>query len=465
LFRAALRLVLLIPTARTMLSLVTLLLLPTMALGQAVAAESWAFLYPLVLMNETLTTEFTEGKQEGYNLISHKRAFSNASDRNVVQPNVDTLYSGVWFDLPAGDDFLTINVPDTKGRYYVWQWMDMWTNTFLSLGPRTTGMTAQSFRLVGPDYTGPMDESTLTAPTRNGFTILRILCNGPEDYAFVNSLQDGFNVSYSGGTSQSLSATQPLPPDVVAAMGAQEFFEYASDVMAAGNMPKEEDALMVRGLATIGVVPGETFDWKSLPLSTRTSMNVGVSAAKKIMDKVVDSRVGGSGPGNPNWQHANTIGNYSDHYIIRAGIARIGLGANIKEDAFYTSAAHGSDRNPLKGDRNYTITFGPGQLPPVNGFWSVTAYDENKYLIQNPANIYALGDRSHLVSAADGSTTIHLSPSAPKDESLRANWLPTPTDAVFSLTMRLYWPTEAVLNGSWVPPQVVPEGDIAAVLV
>lgn len=445
-----------------MFSLVGLALLPIVAIASSVAAESWTFLYPLVIMNATLTADLESGKQNGYNSIHHSRAFASVSDHSIVRMNVDTLYSETWFDLPAGADFLTIHVPDTQGRYYVWQFMDMWTNTFLSIGARTTGTAAQSFRLIGPGYPGPMDESTFEAPTRNGFAILRILCDGPEDYASVNALQDGFSVSYSGANAPMLSLTQPLPPpDIVRAMGAQEFFVYASDVMVAGNMPKEIDSSMVSKLATIGVVPGELFDWNSLSSSTRASLELGVSKAKLLVCPETGQSSGGSG--SPSWGRAGSfIGNYSDHYSQRAQTACSGLGANIQDDALYLAAKHGSDRGPLKGDRNYTITFGPGQLPPVNGFWSVTVYDENYYLIPNSADAYALGDRTGLVSAADGSTTIYLRPAAPQDETASANWLPIPNGASFSLTMRLYWPKDAALHRSWVPPFVVPEGSIVA---
>jgi hypothetical protein len=52
---------------------------------------------------------------------------------------------------------------------------------------------------------------------------------------------------------------------------------------------------------------------------------------------------------------------------------------------------------------------------------------------------------------ADGSVTIYVQSDAPTE---RANWLPAPKDADFSLFIRAYWPEDVTLNGSWTPPAV-----------
>lgn len=415
----------------------------------SVAAHAWRFLYPLVIMAET------RGRMP-FNRITHKRTLSRPWDRQVVKPNVDTLYSTFWFDLPPNANFLEIHVPDTQGRYYVWQFMDMWTNTFVSLGPRTTGTVAQTFRLVGPGYTGDRDDLTLTAPTRNGWVILRIVCNGPDDQGAVNALQDDFTVSYSDSGALSLLNTEPstTPPGRVDAMDAQTFFERASEIMAAGNMPQQTtDAAMISDLASVGIVPGEVLLWSSLSSSIRLSLTQGVSLAKATLQMMTNSA-----PSAEWCCRIESLGNWSDNYLMRSVVANTGLGANIPEDASYVANSHDTNLDPLTGAGNYRITFGPGQLPPVNAFWSVTAYGPENYLIPNSAGVQALGDRSGLVTATDGTTTIYLRHTAPEDEALRANWLPTPADGGdFSLTMRLYWPKENVLDGSWVAPEIMPE--------
>jgi hypothetical protein len=111
---------------------------------------------------------------------------------------------------------------------------------------------------------------------------------------------------------------------------------------------------------------------------------------------------------------------------------------------------------------NYTLTFGAGQLPPVNAFWSVTMYDgKSQLLIENPINRYLINSPMlpGLKKNADGSLTIYIQKDSPGADK-QANWLPAPNDTAY-LVMRLYWPkTEApsILppgEGTWQPPAIV----------
>jgi hypothetical protein len=99
------------------------------------------------------------------------------------------------------------------------------------------------------------------------------------------------------------------------------------------------------------------------------------------------------------------------------------------------------------------LRFAKGKLPPVDGFWSVTAYDIEGYFIPNSINRLAIGDRDKLAPNADGSVDLYIQANSPGKKK-EANWLPV-GKGPFTLLLRLYSPRENVLEGAWSPPPVV----------
>jgi hypothetical protein len=149
------------------------------------------------------------------------------------------------------------------------------------------------------------------------------------------------------------------------------------------------------------------------------------------------------------------FGAYSTHYDARAVIAIGGIGANLPQDAIYPSTSVDSNGVALNSGTSYVLHFDKSQLPPVGAFWSLTEYDKNGYFVSNPINRYSTGSlHPELTYNADGSLDIYLQPTDPGG-SKTSNWLPTPsTPAPFNLTLRLYEPSAAALNGTWTPPPV-----------
>ena len=107
-----------------------------------------------------------------------------------------------------------------------------------------------------------------------------------------------------------------------------------------------------------------------------------------------------------------------------------------------------SERKPLDGNNQYTVTFAKGQVPPVKGFWSLTLYNDEKFFFPNALNRFSLGTKNKTLKyASDGSLTLYLGAKSPGEEN-EPNWIPAPAGH-FSLILRLYWPEASVLDGSW----------------
>jgi hypothetical protein len=121
---------------------------------------------------------------------------------------------------------------------------------------------------------------------------------------------------------------------------------------------------------------------------------------------------------------------------------------------FSPCASRPSTRLIYSGANKYVMHFPKGQTPPADGFWSITMYNADYFIVDNKLNKYTVSPRNDLKYNTDGSLDLHLQNESPgKDKE--ANWLPAPKDK-FILMMRLYWPKEkdpSILTGIWkIPP-------------
>lgn len=437
--------------------------------GQAMASDKYrelgtqAYIYafPMVLMEVTrrvsTNVETAQGNGAPMNQFSHVRAFPDHTFTNVVRPNADTLYSILWFDVSK--EPLILSIADTGGRYFMLPILDMWTDIIAVPGSRTTGTGACTYAIIGPEWQGklPGKIEPIHCPTGVGWIIGRTQTNGKADYNKVHKIQNGFTVTplsqwgkhktaLAKGTVNPALDTKTPPHIQVLNMKAGEFFQLFTELLKE-NPPHEVDWNMVQLLKQIGIVPGKTFDISMLPGDKKNALELAVKDAEKLISQ------GQKGQEVNGWDCSyDFIGNYGTSYLRRAIIALVGLGANIPEDAVYPMTKVDSEGKPYSGKDRYVLHFDKNALPPVQGFWSLTMYNEKMFFVDNPIQRYAIGDRDKLRFNKDGSLDIYIQHASPgKDKE--ANWLPAPKDR-FDMVLRLYWPNMDVLTGAWNPPPV-----------
>jgi hypothetical protein len=429
---------------------------------EPIATAAYVFGYPLVLMEVTkkvLTNTPKPAKKAALlNQFCHTRVFPGPADKEVVRPNVDTLYSSAWLDLSR--EPVILHLPEVKKRYYLMQLMDAWTNAFASLGTRTTGEQEGDFAIVGPGWHGalPPKVNKIKSPTNTVWLLGRTLTQGPTDYSAVHAIQAQYTLTplsargkkYSPPAGKVNPSVDMLTPPVkqVAKMTAATFFQTLAQGMKA-NPPAAADAPVLKKFAALGLVPGQDFNLAALAPAEAQALEAGVKCGQEdIAAKALNIGVIKNGwliPQPP-------MGSYGTDYAQRAAIAFIGLGANLREDAVYPTAYTDQDGQPLTSKHRYVLHFDQKQLPPVNAFWSLTMYDQDSFLVANPIGRYGLGDRDPLKYNADGSLDLYLQHQSPGPDK-EANWLPAPA-ADFNVTLRLYWPKRAVLDGAWTPPPI-----------
>jgi hypothetical protein len=440
---------------------------PSLLEAKDIAEEGFIYGLPLV-MNYAVMQEFAVDRNSGqfkapFNEINNQHRVSTPEDTAVITPNSDTPYSMLWLDLRAEPMVISVPMID-KDRYYSVQLIDGNTYNYGYIGSRATGTEAGDYLVVGPDWKGGTAtgiKRVFQSTTPFTLALFRTQLFNPSDMSNVEKVQAGYKT-------QPLSAflKRPAPPaapkiDFLPATTAgikENFFQYLDAALQYVPVTQRDKAIRAK-LASIGI--GKTFEFKDLSLEHKAAILVAMKQGDDKVDKWL-----ASGMKNINgWNVGAFFGDeafYNGDWLMRAGAAKGGLYGNDAVEAMYPYTRTDATGEPLDGSKHkYTITFPPGELPPVNAFWSVTMYDgKSQFLVKNTINRYLIN--SPMLPAmkkdADGSLTLYIQKDSPGADK-EANWLPAPDDKIY-LVLRLYWPKPTAPSilpageGTWKPPGV-----------
>ena len=422
----------------------------TMA-AQELLEQAYLYAFPLVLMDATrkvsTNTETPNSTRAPINQFIHAEKLADAASRAVVTPNVDTIYTQAFLDV--GAEPMLYGVPQTD-RFFNVQVLDAWTNTAAVL--EAPGLYA----ITRSDWQGELPEGVqrIDVPTNRVWTIARIVLSGQEDLPNVRAIQDKMQLiplsAYQMDRWTAPAGTYDpaydfVPVQHVLALSPQEFFDTANQLMET-NPPAAADAPVLRELAALHVGPGEKFDDKALGLFSGLRWKLMLLQLKGKLKAEAANYAQQMGQ----WiYYGDPIGDFGTAYTYRAMVALMGLGANTTDVAIYPKTDVDSTGAVLTGKKTYTLHIEAEPPTKEKGFWSVTAYGEDNFLIDNAIDRYCVNDRSGLHRNPDGSIDIILSKEAPEDTT---NWLPV-GEGDFHLFLRIYKPDTAALEG-WQPPVV-----------
>jgi len=435
--------------------------LPKNAAG--IAVEAYVYGYPLVTMDQTrrVTTNVAvpEDSRAPMGQFANMSAYPDARYHDVTAPNANTLYSNAWLDL--SEEPYVLSLPEEQGRYYLMPMLSGWSNVFFAPGKRTTGTAPQRYVIAGPEWKGSPDvpgATLIRAPTNMVWIIGRTFARETkEDMAAVNQLQrqyslvplSAFGKQYtppSGRIDPSIDMTTPVR-DQVNAMDAKTFFDRLAMLMKE-NPPSRRDSQLVKRMASIGIVPGKPFDESKLGRHAKAILG---DLPKRAQERIL--AVGRDMDPINGWHYQTNLGRYGKNFDLRAYTTYVGLGANLPQDAIYPIASVDGLGLPLDGLRKYILHFDKGEQPPVKGFWSVTMYNPEYGFVPNPLNRYQISPaQSPVKTNPDGSLDIYVQHDNPGADRMQ-NWLPAPAGS-FLLMMRLYWPDQSVIDGTWKPPGI-----------
>ncbi|WP_422420535.1 DUF1254 domain-containing protein [Pseudomonas sp. GZD-222] len=430
--------------------------------ARAIARDAYIYGFPLVDHYRIQHAYFEDRSGPEYKapwnqLHSDARVYT-PDDKAIQTPNSDTPYSHLGADLRA--EPLVLSMPAVEeGRYYTAQFIDAYTFNFAYAGSRTTGNSAANFLLAGPGWKGETPagiKAVYRAETDFVYVFYRTQLFNPADIENVKNIQAGFKAqplsAYLGKPAPPAAPhiDFPTPLSVEQERTSLEFFNLLNFVLSHCPVHPSERALMER-FAKLGIGAGQRFDAGALSPQLRKAVEQGMAdawQANSELDALAASGALTSG------DLLGTREHLQNNYLYRMRAAASGIYGNSREEAIYPPYYLDADGQRLSGDGNrYVLRFAPGQLPPVNAFWSLTMYQlPSRLLVANPLNRYLINAPMlpDMTRDADGGLTLYIQHDSPGKDK-QANWLPAP-DGAFVLAMRLFWPKPDALNGVWKKP-------------
>ncbi|KAH4038130.1 hypothetical protein HBI81_199000 [Parastagonospora nodorum] len=447
--------------------------------AQDATAFAIQYAYPISQWQQAVTNILDAVKRP--NALWPYRTLSGPLNRTIVGPNADTLYIWVAIDLSHEDLVLTIpNISD--GRNWIWPFYDIYGNNFAGMSinedspPGDYLIRRADDALVQPgiEYTTPDQLSAykgvVSYATTYGIMLGRILVrqNTTEDIATIRDYQDQTILkTIPRNLSQPYAAQAPrLSRELIDTSNATNRVTGYLNLLAKIGQFNQPDVLSDRyrvasKLGLAGIADGIYTPPRTVNLTAATiAANASIAAA--YSQNLIDV-------GN-NWviPKVKCQGIFGVEYGCRAYRALRGyLGLVQSENLFITNK---SDNLTLGATEAFLFTF--SGKPPIKstGFWSLTVYGADQYLVPNELGRYVVGDRSTQLKFEDGGLVygdgangtedgrfqVLLQPAdVPPPENWTSNWLPAPAGGGKLLySVRFYSPAEAFTNGEYVFPTV-----------
>jgi len=374
----------------------------------------------------------------------------------IACPNQDVVY-GLGF-MSLDEQPVVLQVPEIGDRFWVYAIYDARTDQVGQLG-KPYGTKPGFYLLVGPNWEGEVPsgiKSVIKSPTALANVIPRLFMDDTDtDRAAIQPIINQVVVyplsDYDGKMKTKDWKKAPIIPNPNSGGGEtkwvvpEKYFDQLAIVLKTVPPLPGEEALYGQMRALLATAEKD-------PEIKKAMTEAVAKLDKRLIKDFLKWKYNGKPAGN-GWNRSVNNAEWGLDYFNRTGTSRSNMFDNRPTETQYFYTDMTSDGKQLNGNNSYTITFPAGQLPPVQGFWSLTLYNEHHFFHSNDLKRYSLGTKNKgLKKNADGSLTLYAGERSPGEEK-ESNWVPAPKGA-FSIYIRAYWGKQAILDGSWKPPIV-----------
>ncbi len=418
--------------------------------------------------------------------------------------NADTVYYMTGLDLSKGP--MVIEQPSGG----IGTINDMWFSWIIDIGaPGPDRGLGGKYLIVGPDYDGPLPEGGyFIARSKTNFALYASRANlvGNDPRPAVENIKRTMKVypyqpgSFGSSIAQALDgsvriAGEPKIPETTFIEATGRSFntippsDYGFFELINENVQSEPatsyDVELAGQLAAIGIVHGKPFqpDERMKKILSEAAA-VGQATGRALnwryaLEHPEWAYYDGSHWGNMLWEGgaffetppplfekgvfkplpatgARTLDSRTAFYYAYTldspgMIMRIpGVGSQ------YLMGFLDAAGQPFDGAKTYRVTLPKGI--PAEAFWSLTLYDnQTRSMLQTPQKYPRAGSQSYpspaAAAASDGTTTIYVGPTQPKDVA-RGNWIQTDPKKGWFTILRLYSPLPSFFDKSWRPSEI-----------
>ena len=377
----------------------------------------------------------------GYNVIK----YNEVGKADFVNPNLDVAYMEAWLAVDENSAVI-LEVPKVEGRYYTVQLMDGWGEVFTNINERNyPNHPYGKYALCLENTTAniPDDALKVIVPTKKIKMLARVELQNTIDKAV--ELQKQFKVSVIG-TPQ----IEPIPAlptftnnellDLAVFENIDELLKVTDTKLASGDSIQE----ISRNVSAY------------LKQAETNATEVKSIIKEKAIPQFMQYAISNAGKLENNWLATLYTGEYNGNYWMRTAANFVGIWANTPAEVVYLIASNDVGGQPLAGGQAYELVFDKDKLPieSVHAFWSVILVDFPNYrVVPNELNRFNFNNYTKFAYNKDGSLSIYIAPEYNKAWP-KSNWLPSPKDGKFNLTIRMYVPKDNVLKGEWFPSGV-----------
>ncbi|MFM0698227.1 DUF1254 domain-containing protein [Paraburkholderia sediminicola] len=346
--------------------------------ARSIAKDAFIYAYPMLFNYKTMYEQAIDPNAKAY--VGGFGKFRNYSqpygpeNREIVTPNNDTPYSWAWLDLRREPWVLTVPVVP-NGRYFVFQWIYLFTYNFAYVGSRTTGNPGGYYLFAGPNWHGETPkgiDKVFKSETDLILTLGRTALNGPGDVKAMQAIQKQYRLTPLSSFEYTV-APPPVPKLAFpkwdeAKATSIDFISYLNFLLQFTQPPEPSEVELMQRFSKIGIAPGKPFDASTLPADTQQAIAAGVADGKAALADAEKHTTS-------SYDIFGSRQEMNGDYTKRAVAAAMGIYGNTKEEAVYVGTHVNADRQPLLGSQPYVLHFDKKDLPPAKFFWSMTMYD------------------------------------------------------------------------------------------